>query len=230
MRRRRSRPATGSPSSSTAPSTACSGTSCAGTPRASRSRSRRARASGSRCSTRGRSRSTTASIRASPSAQQVQSAETAFHLGLIAHLQDINPIYLIQEPPAHLSVTDSAGRVTGMASDGRAVHEIPGSVSVADRSGYSAVALLTPRGRYTVTASGPARSTYSLTMDELQRGGRAGLDQVEATAGTFARSGRVSVCLPAGGIRCSASILRLPAFTVHSRSRVMAPPWGPLGQ
>ena len=158
-----------------------------------------------------------------PFSEQVQTAETAFHLGLIGHLQDINPIYLIQEPPAHLTVTDSAGRVTGVDPAGRVAREIPGSVSVADRSGYSAVVLLVPRGRYTVTASGPARGSYSLTMDELQRGGRVGQDRVEATAGTFARSGRVSVCLPAAGVRCSVSLTQLPAFTVRSRSRVMVP-------
>ncbi len=156
-------------------------------------------------------------------AEQVQAAETAFHLGLIAHLQDINPIYLIQEPPARLTVVDSADRVTGMASDGRAVRDIPGSVFVAGRSGYSAVVLLAARGRYTVTASGPARSAYSLTLDEMQPGS----DRMQATAGRFAASGRIAVCLPTGGVHCSASISQLRAFTVASGSRAVGTSWGP---
>ena len=157
-------------------------------------------------------------------AQQVQAAETAFHVGLISHLQDINPFYVIQEPPAHLSVTDAAGRLAGMAPDGRIVQGIPGSVSVIGPAGYSAVVLLTPRGTYTVTASGPPRGGYSLTMDALQRGGRS--DLVEATAGRFARAGRTSVCLPTGGARCSAVLIRLPAFAERPRRRVIALPWG----
>lgn len=158
-----------------------------------------------------------------PFSQQVQTAETAFHLGLIAHLQDINPLYVIQEPPARLSVTDAAGRVTGMGPDGRVARQIPASVTVHDRSGYSAVVLLAPRGPYAVTASGPHRGAYSLTMDELQPGGRS--DTLQAAAGTFARSGRVSVCLPTGDRRCASTITRLPAFSERPISRVMVAPW-----
>jgi hypothetical protein len=157
--------------------------------------------------------------------EQVQTAETAFHLDLIAHLQDINPLYVIQEPPAHLSVTDSTGRVTGIAGDGRVVRQIPGSVSVEDGAGYSAVVLLTPRGPYTVTASGPTSSSYSLTMDELARAGTSGLgqDRAESTAGRFTSSGRVSVCLQTDGPRCSSSLPRLPAVIEYPSSRVIAP-------
>ncbi len=156
--------------------------------------------------------------------QQVQTAETAFHLDLIGHLQDINPLYVIQEPPAHLRVADGAGRVTGLLPGGRAVDDIPGSVTVADGSGYSAVVLLVPRGAYSVTAWGPAHSSYSLTMDELGGRGDRGSDLTEATAGRFATTGHLSVCLPAAGGRCPRVLRPLPVVAERPLGHVVAPP------
>jgi hypothetical protein len=157
--------------------------------------------------------------------QQVQTAETAFHLDLIAHLQDINPVYLIQEPPAHLSVTDSAGRTTGIAADGKAADQIPGSVYVKGKSGYSAVVLLAPSGPYTATASGPASSSYSLVMDELRRGGGPGWgdDESQATAGRLPQSGRVSACLPTDRGLCPRSVARLRTRVEYPGGQTVGP-------
>lgn len=157
--------------------------------------------------------------------QQVQTAETAFHLDLIAHIQDINPVYLIQEPPANLSVTDSAGRTTGITGNGRAADEIPGSVYVKGKSGYSAVVLLSPSGPYTATASGPEHSFYSLVMDEVRRGGRSGSgdEESQATAGQLPQSGRVSACLPTDSGLCPRSVARLQTRVEYPGGQTFVP-------
>ena len=130
-------------------------------------------------------------------ASQVQGIETLLHTQLVAHLGLIDPLYMVQEPPADLVVTDADGKTTGLPIGHTAPTEgIPGSVYVSDGDGYSAVVLLGGvRSPLVAVAHGEAGSPYSIAFNEVIPSEDGVAVTGEQTAsGTLGPSGRAAFC------------------------------------
>jgi hypothetical protein len=132
-------------------------------------------------------------------AQAIQAVEPDIHVTLTQHLGWINTLYMIQEPPADVAVTDSMGNVTGVNQAGaQPLQQIPGSIYVTNGQGYSAVLLFQPAGAYTVTAVGSSGSPYSLSLSKIDP---FNVDPSQTTdvriTGTLTNSGQASVCYDA---------------------------------
>jgi hypothetical protein len=94
------------------------------------------------------------------SSDQLQELETYVHLTLIGNLPVVDPIGIIQDPPAHLFITDPSGRTVGLGQDGT-VRTFTGAgyTEIGDRS---IAWILTPvAGNYHVTASGSPGSPFT---------------------------------------------------------------------
>jgi Concanavalin A-like lectin/glucanases superfamily/HYR domain len=103
-------------------------------------------------------------------ASALQPIEVGIHTTLISHLSLVEPIAMLQEPPAHLRVRDRSGHATGHTSTG-ITHGIPNAIYVTGAHGYSAVILPeSDSGPYTVTVTGSPRSQYSLSMTAASLG------------------------------------------------------------
>lgn len=121
-------------------------------------------------------------------AQAINEVEPMLHLVLTEHLGWINPLYMAQEPPAGLQVTDSVGRITGLAADGNGtLTQIPASMYVTGPDNYSAVILFAPTEKaYTVRILGQPGDPYSLVSQTV-------IPATESTPPAFAtRAGQLS--------------------------------------
>lgn len=111
-------------------------------------------------------------------AGQLQELETYLHLTLIRNLPIVDPIGIIQDPPAHLSITDPRCRIVGYSANGT-VRTFPGAgyTEVGDRS--IAWILAPVAGIYHVTASGPAGSPFTTDFAVLDALGRNAVPVIE---------------------------------------------------
>jgi hypothetical protein len=128
----------------------------------------------------------------------LQAVETFIHTTLIANLPAVDRIGFVQDPPAHLTVTDPLGRTIGVNRDSSTV---PGA-GYAEIGGRSIAWFLEPvPGSYQVTASGPAYSLFSteFTVIQLLGHGTDPLVQNSAWQGALGPRGTASKSFAVGG-------------------------------
>jgi hypothetical protein len=133
-----------------------------------------------------------------PFATMLQALETYIHTTLIANLPMIDRIGIIQDPPAHLTITDPLGRTVGINSDSGS---FPGA-GYAEIGGRSIAWILEPvPGNYQVTAKGPAYSHFSVDFTVLQLLGHGTdpLAQDSAWQGILGARGTASKAFSVGG-------------------------------
>jgi hypothetical protein len=136
-------------------------------------------------------------------AEAIRTIEPLLHVELTRHLGWIKPFYMIQEPPADISVVDNDGNVTGIGKDGKVTEDIPGSAYIKQPHGYSAVFMANPeQRRYIVRVSGKPRTKYSLTLTQVYAllAARSFTPEVEET-GTLPQRG--AIVLRCGPANCS---------------------------
>ncbi len=119
----------------------------------------------------------------------VQKLESYIHRKLVANLPAVDKIGIVQDPPAHVLVTDPLGRQVGWSPQGAVDFPGSGYLEVGDRS---LAWILDPvAGPYTVDAIAPPGQSYSLevaTIDLLGRGDDPSITSA-VTTGTVPKSG-----------------------------------------
>lgn len=128
----------------------------------------------------------------------LQAVESYIHITLVTHLPMIDKMVLVQDPPAHLTVTDPLGRTISFSKDD-GKDSVSGSgfpqAGYAELGGRSIAWILEPvSGKYQVTASGPFNTRFSVdfTVLELLGHGTSPLIQDTTWQGTTSLTGRQS--------------------------------------
>jgi PKD domain len=140
----------------------------------------------------------------------LQSLETYIHTTLIQNLPMVDRVGMIQDPPAHLSVTDPLGRTFGLGPDHK-TSAFPGS-GYTEAGGRSIAWILEPvPGRYRVTASGQPISRFStdFTVMQFLGHGTDPLTQNTAWHGILGLTGTASRTFVVGGTSIQ------PVLTAH---------------
>lgn len=97
----------------------------------------------------------------------LQSVETYIHTTLIQNLPMVDRVGIVQDPPAHLSITDPLGRTVGLDRNHKN-SAFPGA-GYTEIGGRSIAWILEPvPGTYRVTASGLPLSSFSTDFTVLQ--------------------------------------------------------------